>query len=281
MRITAKVIEDSMPFGFNDRRLTTMELEYPRFIHAEFMTHRVFSRNASSSRAIPVDKLVGMALEDPAFFVEIGKNQKGMQAKELVDPLVTEQFHDEWNELAQIVAGYARRWSSLGIHKQVVNRVMEPWHHIKVVVTTTEWKNFFELRDHPDAQPEIRALAIRMREAMNNSSPVTRSRHLPYVGASERDLLPLSVLFKLSTARCARVSYMNHDNTMPDAEKDCELHDQLVGSKPIHASPAEHSAIAWSYVPDVLRSNFSRPWVQYRKYVERGFNPDYVHGVKP
>lgn len=284
MRITAKVIEDSVPFGLNNRRLTTMELEYPRFIHAEFMTHRVFSRNASSSRAIPVEKLVGMALEDPAFFVEIGKNQKGMQAKELVNPMVAGLFRDDWEALAEIVAGYARRWSALGIHKQVVNRVMEPWHHIKVVVTATDWKNFFELRDHPDAQPEIRALAIRMREAMNSSSPVVRGHHLPYVTEDERGRKPfldLSTLYKLSTARCARVSYMNHDNTTPDIDKDCELHDQLVGSKPIHASPAEHSAIAWSYAPDILRSNFSQPWVQYRKYVECGLNPDFVYGAKP
>lgn len=284
MRITAKVIEDSIPVGSNSR-LTTMELEYPRFIHAELMTHRVFSRNASSSRAIPVKKLVDMALADPAFFVEVGRNQPGMQADKLVPEVIRSTFQDEWEELARIAAEYAMRWSmQYGIHKQVVNRVMEPWHHIKVVVTATEWSNFFALRDHPDAQPEIRALAIRMREVMNASGPITRAHHLPYVTEDERSRTPhlqLSTLFKLSTARCARVSYMNHDNTSPDIDKDCELHDQLVGSKPIHASPAEHSAIAWGYVPEILRSNFNHPWAQYRKYVERGMNPDFAHGVKP
>lgn len=282
MTIDVQIVADSYVRDHGEFfRLTTMALTYPRFIHAEFMTHRVFSRNASSSRAIPVVKLVDMALQDPAFFVEVGRNQPGMQADKLVPEVIRSTFQDEWEELANLVAGYATRWAlTYGIHKQVVNRVMEPWHHIKVVVTATDWKNFFELRDHPDAQPEIRALAIRMREAMNNSSPVTRARHLPYVTSDERDSLPLSDLFKLSTARCARVSYMNHDNTSPDVMKDCELHDQLVGSKPIHASPAEHSAMAWTYVPDILRSNFSQPWVQYRKYVERGLNPDYAHGGK-
>lgn len=274
MRITAKVIEDSV---WDGQRLTTMELEYPRFIHAEFMTHRVFSRNASSSRAIPVAKLVDMALQDPAYFVEIGKNQPGMQAKELVSDEVAGWFHDEWNELAHLVAEYARRWAKNGIHKQVVNRVMEPWHHIKVVVTATEWDNFFLLRDHPDAQPEIRALAIRMKEAMNASTPLARRWHLPYVKDEER--LPLSTalsddLFKLSTARCARVSYMKHDNTKPSKEDDISLHDQLVGSVPRHASPSEHCAVADEDLASRIgTANFRAPWVQYRSFLENDIKP--------
>lgn len=269
MKIEAEMVEDSI---FNGNRLTTMQLTYPRFIHAEFMTHRVFSRNASSSRAIPVQRLVDMALEDPAFFVEVGRNQPGMQADKLVPEAIRSEFEEEWNELARIAAKYAQRWArQYGIHKQVVNRVMEPWHHIKVVVTANQWTNFFELRDHPDAQPEIRALARAMKKCMAESVPVERRVHLPYVRDDERKELKLPIQFKLSTARCARVSYMKHDGTMSTIDDDIELHDDLVVRRPIHASPSEHQAIAWkSYIPEALVSNITRPWVQYRRYVEKG-----------
>jgi thymidylate synthase ThyX len=244
MKISAKIIAHSI----NDSRdeLITMELTYPRFIHAEFMTHRVFSRNASSSRAIPVRKLTAMALEDPAFFVHVGTNKPGMQAGDEVPDEIREKFYKEWVELAEICSKYALRWAEdYNIHKQVVNRVMEPWHHIKVIVTGTDFSNFFTLRDHPAAQPEIRALAVAMKNAVMHSTPKRISAeewHLPYVLPEEKEKYDLTTLLKISAARCARVSYMNHDGTVPDVSRDIKLHDDLVHAKPPHMSPVEHQA---------------------------------------
>ena len=181
--ITAKVIADSI--SDHGIRLTTLELEYPRFILAEFNTHRVFSRNSASSRAIPVKKMIENVLHNPAFFESVGKNQAGMQATEEVDPDLCRAFEIEWNELARIAAKYTERWAGYGIHKQVANRALEPWMHTRTLVTSTEWGNFFELRDHPDAQPEMQTLARRIRGAMANSDPEyirhDGSWHLPYV----------------------------------------------------------------------------------------------------
>lgn len=284
MKITAKVVADSCAFAGNAGRITTMQLEYPRFIHSEMLTHRVFSRNASSSRAIPVDKLIALALDDPAFFVNIGSNKPGMQAGEEVDEDTRKKFAIEWAELSHVVAQYARRWSrDYGIHKQVVNRVMEPWHHIKVVVTATDWSNFFELRDHPAAQPEMRALAVVMKEALDASEPrrlMYGNWHLPYAD-EERSTYSLERLIKASAARCARVSYMNHDGTHPDIEKDIALHDMLVAGVPIHASPAEHQAMLAPWWEGWMYSNLEKPWCQYRKIIEeeREDSRHYLHSV--
>jgi len=274
MRITARIVADSVS-AVTGIRLTTMELEYPRFIHAEFMTHRVFSRNASSSRAIPVKKLLGKALEDPAFFVHIGKNQPGMQANEEVDATTKSMFMEEWEELARIAAKFATRWADeYGIHKQVVNRVMEPWHHIKVLVTATEWDNFFELRNHPDAQPEIRVLAIEMANAMASSVPQVlqiNEWHLPYVAAGDRLEHSLEKCIQFSVARSARTSYFNHDGTNPNVENDLKLYTQLVGAVPLHASPSEHQATPNANAEFV--KNF-RGWTQHRVFLERDLSWD-------
>ena len=226
-------------------RLTTMELTYPRFIHSEFMTHRVFSRNASSSRAIPVHKMIDMIRETPAEPIHWGKNQSGMQAENAVDPDTEHRAQLVWKHAAIDACKHAEEMVKLGIHKQVANRITEPFAHIKVLVTATEWENFFSLRCHPDAQPEIQELAVQMKRCMSESTPTELSYyqwHLPFVTAEEKDHHDLSDLLKASTARCARVSYMNHDGSKPDMNKDAVLYDQLITSRPIHASPTEHQA---------------------------------------
>lgn len=293
MTIEAKIIEDSI--APNGKRLTTYQLSYPRFIHAEAKTHRIISngdtlleevslmddanlsRNASSSRAIPVNKMIERTMADPAFFVHIGKNQPGMQAKEEVSDFIKGEFKREWIELASIVAGYVDRWANTyGIHKQVANRALEPWQHIGVVVTMTEDDNFFELRDHEDAQPEIKDLAKKMRAMRDASTPVPRPMerynadawHLPYVTAEERCEFigdPL-ILAKLSAARCARVSYLNHDGASPSIDKDLSLFDMLVGGRPLHASPVEHQAYPLPLATQQSKNFFG--WRQHRELVE-------------
>jgi thymidylate synthase ThyX len=164
-----------------------------------------------------------------------------------------------------------------GAHKQVVNRILEPFQWISVIVTATEWDNFFELRDHEDADPNIAALARAMNKAMVESDPVQRLScdrgtadgwHLPYVTEAERQThyhLP-HYLAKLSVARCARVSYLNHDGSAPDADKDLELYARLVGGRPLHASPVEHQGYALAG-PAIHSRNF-RGWQQFREIVE-------------
>lgn len=265
--ISAKMIADSKSeFGV---RICTLQLKYPRFIHAEFMTHRVFSRSASSSRAIPISKIISQVWNDPAMPVHWGANVSGMQAKQELTgwKLTTAKFI--WRSSAKFACVFAYLFSKIGLHKQIGNRILEPWQYINVIVTSTEWENFFELRIHPDAQPEIQELARAIYRCINHSTPKLIEHgdwHLPYITEEEKTIFPQEDLLKASTARCARVSYSNHDGSKPNIIRDIDLHDKLVASRPIHASPAEHQATPGGF--DMWHKNF-RGWVQYRDYVEQ------------
>lgn len=254
MTITAKIIADSI--SGDDIRLTTLQLRYPRFIHSEFMTHRLFSRNASSSRAIPVERLIQDVIDDPAMPIYWGTNQKGMQAAGEVDQgIITLSKHD-WLGARDNAVKVARQMAGNGLHKQIVNRVLEPFSHINVVVTATEWENFFALRLHPAAQPEIQELARTMNLAMAGSVPERGGPgdwHLPYVLESEYSSRDDGELRKLSAARCARVSYMTHDGKEPSGRDDLALAQQLQDSG--HWSPFEHQA-----TPDDNNSDFNDGW---------------------
>ncbi len=273
--IKAEIILDSIaPSG---KRLTTFVLTYPRFIHSEFMTHRAFSRNASSSRAIPVNKQIEMIEKNPVVPIAFTKNQKGMQGGEALVGEEAEQAEFYWLEAMKQAVHQARKLSSMGVHKQYANRILEPWAHITVVCTATDFANFFALRIHPAAQPEIQALASAMYDEYENSNPQkleVGDWHLPFI--VEGDFSENSEMFakingmtmdelnlKRSVARCARVSYLNHDGSNVTIQQDLELYDRLVGATPIHASPAEHQAVAASD-PDLRSGNFNG-WVQYRQ----------------
>ena len=289
MTISAKVICDSV--AFDGQRVTTLQCRYPKFIHGEFMTHRVFSRNASSSRAIPIARLIQDVMEDPAMPVFWGKNQKGMQANEEILGEDHKAVIDYWLEAREVAVDYARVLERFNLHKQIINRILEPWCHINVIVTATEWANFFALRRHKDAQPEMKALADVIYIERENSVPKYLDFgewHLPYVDIkNELNLLPSppsnwpvepgdrykedswfrQLFIKMSVARCARVSYKTHDGNVPNIEEDLKLYDRLVGSKPLHASPAEHQC-----TPDRLDSPISphlwgnlKGFIQYRK----------------
>lgn len=309
MTITVKIIADSVaPSG---KRLTTMLLRYPRFIHAELMTHRTFSRNASSSRAIPVKKIIADIMADPAMPMHWGKNIPGMQAHEQIDEPINigngvlggNYFSSIEKKKAWLLARdaciqTAIAFDNAGYHKQIVNRLLEPWSHISVLVTATEWNNFFHLRCHEDAQPEIRILADMMKLEMLNSTPnklVPGQWHMPFITPDDvinvqnilktnritRDEPKASevteLLLRISTARCARTSYLLHDGTTPDIQKDLGLFERLVGSQPLHASPTEHQATPDELIDDMwlnedLHGNFSG-WIQFRKSIPGEFYP--------
>lgn len=270
--ISAKVIADSI--GRDAPRLVTFELEYPRFIHAEFMTHRVFSRNASSSRAIPVLRMLERVKLDPALPVEWRLEEPGMQGFTRATPEQEAALIAQSLEARDLCVEIAEEMLANGAHKQHINRLTETWQHIKVVVTSSQWDNFFGLRDHPAADPTIAALAAAMREALDASTPVLLEEgqwHLPYILGTEdhelaaqylfeteRDIdsdMVLSVLQKMSAARCARVSYNNFKGKKPKVSSDIALFEKLVVSQPVHASPTEHQAS-----PDMLLGFKSRRW---------------------
>jgi hypothetical protein len=267
MACDVKIIEDSIN-PFNGVRLTTFQLRYWRSIHGEVMTHRVFSRNASSSRAIPIKTFLKQVWNDPAGPIHWGKNQAGMKAREELTGFKKWFVQKTWSFTGKVVCSFV--WLANVIakpHKQTLNRLLEPWQYISVVLTATDFDNWFELRDHPDAQPEIQELARRMKEEMDKSMPVTNEYHLPYVTEQERRTYKKLDLFKLSTARCARVSYLTHDGNTPSYLKDVKLYNDLVGSTPIHASPTEHCATASVKDSTTYIKNF-RGWVQHRVEVE-------------
>lgn len=257
MLSSAKVIADSIsPYGV---RIITLQLSYPRFIHGELMTHRSFSRNAASSRAVPVQKTIEQVLTNPVIPSYWGKNQSGMQACEELDSADKQKAIAEWLAASKSAVKHAQLLMKIGVHKQITNRLLEPFQEMHTIVTATEWDNFYTLRRHPDAQPEMKELADVMWEAMNNSTPTTLNFgewHLPYVTETHGSLEQKR---QWSTARCARVSYKTHDNKNPDTAKDEILHDRLLQSK--HFSPFEHQASPAE--PNKFYANF-RGWNSYR-----------------
>lgn len=279
MTISAKIIADSRCV-ITGKRLTTMQVRYPRIIHAEFMTHRLFSRNASSSRAVPVAKLIEEARNETAMPVRFGANQRGMQDKGGHYDALIKSYPDKiradltpeqaWKIAAENAARAAEAFEAAGYHKQIANRLLEPFTHINVVVSATEWTNFFALRRHEDADPTMRALADAMWEAMQASTPrllLTGEWHMPYVSDEERLTHTTEQCLVMSAARCARVSYNKHDGSSPFYEDDRKLYDRLVTAELVHASPLEHQGKPdpWVTQPE-LWGNFEG-FIQYRKTV--------------
>ena len=239
--IYAKVIADSTTGA--GKRLTTMEVQMHRFVLPEFNTHRVFSRNSASSRAIPIDKQIAKISKSPAYPVEWGSNQAGMQAGEPLDYKSAKKAKRAWKKSAKNAIKASEKLKKLGVHKQIANRILEPYMWHTIIVSSTEWDDFFEQRCSPLAQPEIRAVAEAMRAAYKRSVPdliVTGEYHLPYLQPEEYSL-PDSIKIKACIARCARVSYLTHDN-IKSVGRDIELFNKLISADPPHWSPMEHVA---------------------------------------
>ncbi|CAB5220464.1 hypothetical protein UFOVP233_84 [uncultured Caudovirales phage] len=256
MTITAEVVAHSAHPGCPD--LISMKLRYPRFIHAEAKTHRLIriddaeveflqeislmddpklSRCASSSRAVPIDRMIQEILDDPAMPVTWGSNKPGMQAGAEIDR--PDLAMEVWLDARDRAVDAARDAQRLGLHKQIVNRLIEPFAHISVIVTATEWDNFFSLRRHEAADPTMRALADAMYQAKVNSKPAALPLsgvwHRPFATGPDDPATPRQI-----AARCARVSYLNHDGKPTTAEADEKLADTLESEA--HMSPFEHVA---------------------------------------
>lgn len=306
-----KIIADSInTFG---NRITTFKLTYPRIVHAELMTHRLFSRNAASSRAIPVRKMIESVRNNMFTPLAIQKAHKGMQGTDYFEGVELEQAKQLWVESAELAIQQAEKMERFGISKQLVNRVVEPYQYYQVLVTATEWENFFSLRcpkyyydledkyfrskkdwleyykktcigdvnsdftlkeedwfdiNKSQAEIHIQKIAEMMLDAYNESTPKQLQEgewHIPFGDRinliswldivndddhldgdlDEQDRLFIIDKLKISTARCARLSYTTlGDNPKIDYEADIKLHDKLLKSK--HFSCFEHCARAMS-----------------------------------
>lgn len=259
----ARVLADSVsPAGI---RLTTLEVRFPRFILSEVNTHRQFSRSSASSRAVPTKKMIERVLENPAMPVEWGVNKAGMSASEILTEEQAELAREEWLRARDSAVQHVRAMQEFKVHKQVINRILEPFMWHTAIISATEWENFFNLRLAENAQPEIQAAARVMFDAKAASEPArvaVGEWHLPLIQADERTL-PIDVLKKVSAARCARVSYLTHDG-IRDIEKDIELCERLRADR--HLSPFEH--VATPAVSAAFQANF-RGWIQMRKEIEQ------------
>lgn len=261
---SARVVADSTyPDGV---RLTTLEVVMHRYVLAEFNTHRVFSRNSASSRAIPVTRQMDRIVNWPALPVTWPSEQKGMQGGESLSRQQTDLALGVWLEAQEAAVSAATGLTRMGLHKSVTNRLLEPFMRHTVVVTSTAWENFFALRLDTDAQPEIRMAAEAMKAAYDASTPQdvaeTMGWHLPYVDVEDvtrvgaelgaRSADPshaIEALARISAARCARTSYLTQDGKR-DIMADLDLYDRLVTDrvgKAIHWSPLEHVATPWSW----------------------------------
>ena len=296
--ISAKIIADSINHAGD--RMTTMEIEYPRFILAELNTHRMLSKNSASSRAIPVKAMHEHIKTYPATPVYWGKNQAGMQAKQELEGNDITDAKFIWRRAMDDALHWA--WAladRVGLHKQIANRITEPWMTMKTVISGTEWRNFFWLRAHADAQPEIHQLALAMHEAYTNSTPQLLEAgewHVPYVNTyrdthtgvlhyldNSDQYITVDEARIISASCCAQVSYRKNDDTLDKAKK---IYSQLIESEPAHASPVEHQATPMdlptycNYEPETwepgvthvaangsLWSGNLRGWIQHRKLI--------------
>lgn len=287
--ITAELIKHSTWEKGQD--LTTFRLVYPRFIHGEVMTHRVFSRNAASSRAIPINVMMAEIKKTPACPIHWGENQRGMQADKQVNSSKRTQAMTRWLMALESALHHAEVLRDLGVHKQVVNRLLEPFMFMTTIVTTTHGglNNFFNLRLHKDAQPEIYELARLMDQAVMHSSPEKlkfHEWHMPFVD-SFRDgegsqafidengtIIALDQAILISVSACAQVSFRKNDLSLEKAER---IYKMLIGADVVHASPFEHVAAAM--VPSENHKSNLIGWTQYRKLIDNEYNDKWERTV--
>lgn len=281
--IEARVVLASRPKSKNNSKLiVTWELEYPTWVHNELMTHRAFSRNSSSHRATPVREVLRRVIRHPAEPLEWGRNQRGMQAPRQLGPVARFIARRLWLAARWPAVAVVYLLSLLGLAKQAANRLLAPWAHTRTVLTATDMDNFWALRCHPDAQPEMHRLAEAMYASLAKcvaAGEVQKLRnnewHLPYVreylervgiGEKKELLAGDPRRLRVSAALCARVSVLKPETGKPaTVQENLDLYDRLMGGDPKHASPAEHQATP--HARENYRSGNLTGWVQYRQIV--------------
>jgi thymidylate synthase ThyX len=235
-------------------RFTTFEITAPRFLLAEVNTHRMLSRNSASSRAIPVERSIEAVLSDPFVPETFSKNIKGMQAGEALSEHANSAACAYWNDAIDGAVSAAKDLAEIGVHKGWANRVLEPFKWQTMVISGTDWSNFFALRNSPEAQPEFEIIAKKMQRQYERCNPTVlqidrpEQWHRPYVTPTEikSSSANLSILDwnYISVGRCARVSTLTQDGKR-DLHADIVLaRDRLQANG--HTSPFEHVARPFS-----------------------------------
>ena len=264
MSFSVKVVADSI--GPSGVRLISVLCSYWLAMHPEHLRHRTFSFSVASNRAIPTRLILRQVIDDPVVPVYFGKNQGGMSAREELTG---------WRLSVARWAWLAARWPAIavvwlmlriGLHKQIANRILSPWQWVTVLVTGTEWENFFALRCHPDAQPEMRRAAEMMRDAIAESIPEQLHAgqwHAPFATKGDRidHEFDFGSLCLRSAARCARVSVLRQDERRSFAD---EVEFALKLKSSGHFSPFEHQAQA---LPDARRCANLRGWLPFRSTI--------------
>ena len=291
-----RVIRDSVAAG-SGLRLTTIHVRVPRIIWPEIMTHRTFGRNARSSRAVPAKTMLAEIRNDPFVPWRWTRNQKGMQGERGHDAPVLLPFdslagsvspEQAWLVARDNAVEMAQAFADAEYHKQVFNRLVEPFMWIDGLITSCQWNNFLWLRDHGDAEPHFIDMAGLVRDALAVSAPSRLADgewHLPYVTPADHQHaqtvfpdnreLAEELLRKVSAARCARISYAPFDGNA-SYEAEVGRYDLLVKSERVHASPLEHQAKGDK---KTLDGRWARPelhgnlpgFIQARKLVPNNF----------
>lgn len=268
--ITAKLLKKSICYK-GGPVISTVAWTGPRSILAQVNTHRVFSRNARSSRAVPTAKLLEEVRTNPVIPLFTGENRPGMVAGQPLDVDTRAELEASWLCIRDFTVAQVEQALKLKPHKQDINRALEPFMWCHGIITSTEWENFYDLRGHEDAQPEILVLAQEIKTAIENGTTDVLQRgewHLPYISQEdfERAEGNTHLLRKISAARCARISYEPFDG---DASWERELIRSTKLKMEGHWSPFEHQAtpdgvVAGVYLHPELHGNFYG-WIQNRK----------------
>lgn len=260
-KITISLVAYSKSTTTNEK-LATFVVKIPKFIWGHIISHRALSRNSASSRATPAKRIRKNVLNNPFLPIYFGENKPGMQSGVPLRgiKLWTSKKIWLWSRYVPVMFHYLGE--KIGIHKEVLNRLIEPWLMVDVIITATEWNNFITLRANEAAQPEIRYVAEKINELLNTQSPVEMNEgdwHLPFI-LPEEVKLNIEIKKKVSVARCARVSYALFDGKTSDIENDLRLCERLSSSG--HWSPFEH--VAQSLGSSERMGNLIG-WKQYRK----------------
>lgn len=254
------------------KRLATFTIQIPKFIWGHIISHRALSRNSASSRAIPAKRIRDKVIHNPFIPVYFGENQPGMKSGSPIHGMRLFLANKLWRWSRWIPVLFHYLSEKVGVHKEVINRLIEPWLMVDVIVTATEWNNFLSLRMNDDAQPEIREVANQINTLLKNQNPDilnTGEWHLPFIMDNEANL-DIEVKKKISAARCARVSYSLFNGKVSDLESDIRLCEKLSSSG--HWSPFEHVA-----TPTKKLDRFGNfiAWMQFRKEFETENGGDY------
>lgn len=272
-KVSAELIgySEYVPTG---KRVATFVVAIPKFIQAHINSHRALSRNSGSSRAMPLKIVRERVLKNPFIPVEFAKNRPGMRGGVLFSDTKQAMLRSLWLGARIIPCFIHWFFEKAGLHKEIANRVIEPWMFVEVIITATEWNNFINLRGDDAAQPEIQIVAKEIKNLLEISKPEkleVGEWHTPFISVSDKENVSQEDILKISAARCARVSYKLYDGQVSNLEKDKALCDQLISQG--HWSPFEHIATP---LTDLKNSGNFVGWLQYRKQFDTENGGDYL-----